>query len=53
MNKAELIEAVQNSLGTTCSKAHAERLQLGAELDWLGTAERQPSDSSSVSGPFR
>ena len=25
MNKAELIEAVQQELGTECSKAHAER----------------------------
>jgi nucleoid DNA-binding protein len=26
MNKAELIEAVQKSLGAECSKAHAERV---------------------------
>ena len=25
MNKAELVEAVRSSLGTECSKAHAER----------------------------
>lgn len=36
MNKAELIEAVQKSLGTDCSKAHAERA-VNSVLHSIGT----------------
>ena len=40
MNKAELVELVQNSLGTECSKAHAERA-VNSVLSSIGEGLKQ------------
>ena len=42
MNKAELVEAVQNSLGTECSKAHAERA-VNSVLNSIGSGLKKDS----------